>query len=258
MDLIPKGWFELKNGYKAYITHSGYGHFPGEKGEAIIEEIEKVMPTYVLIEYHPEDDKNLNLDYNYFYSFAFKKPPEKRTDSMWAILAGYKVGAKLIAFDVPRKKFHENIYKSFLKYSKRFAIISTIATTMIYEFRNRLKTGENPINYNEAFKIREKEFLNFAPEPIKRAIKKEGVKNLFKEWMQFEGFSSLEEFISFLLQYGNNLGYFMLYPSSKAREKYIFKVVSKFAKKGKPAVVIGSRHIETWLKNNWIKLCDDK
>jgi len=64
------------------------------------------------------------------------------------------------------------ICKSFLKYSKRFAITSTIATTMIYEFRNRLKIGDNPINYNEAFKIREKEFLNFAPEPIKRAIKR--------------------------------------------------------------------------------------
>jgi len=105
----------------------------------------------------------------------------------------------------------------------------------------------------EIYKKSESYLLNFAPFPVKYSLRKEGIKKLFKEWLKLENLT-LKELLSFN---PHEISFFLYYsirfPSRKIRDKQMIKMINKYAKKGKTAVVVGASHIEIWIKNNWIK-----
>jgi len=83
-------------------------------------------------------------------------------------------------------------------------------------------------------------YLELAPASVKKALKKEGIKNLFNEWLKFVNLTLKEMRPSDL----SSLSYFMImFPSRKKRDEYMIKMIRKFGKKGKTAVVVGSTHI---------------
>jgi hypothetical protein len=248
---IPKGWFKLRDGTKVYITHSGFGHYPGKKGKRIVNEIKKIKPKYLLVEIHPTKTKDITLP-SIEYEREIKIPEEKRSDIGWAIIAGNKVGAKIIGFDIPQSKFLENIYQGFAKYSKRLAILNTIAHP-IFSGIWHSKSKKEKVKIIKIYKKAEDYLLKFVPRQVKEAIKKEGIKKLFKEWLNFLNLT-IKEILDFDKHYFPELLHFLVrFPTQKEREKYMIKIVEKFAKKGKTAVVVGSGHIDIWIKNAWIQ-----
>ena len=248
---IPKGWFILKDGTKVYITYSEFGHYPGKKGKKIIEEIKRIKPKYLLVETHSPKAVNSALSLSQ-YEREIKIPEEKRSDVSWAIIAGYKVQAQVIGFDLPASKFLENIYKSFRKYSKRLAILHTVAHPICSAIWHS-KSKKEKINMKKVYNRAKKYLRRFSTNEVKQAIKKEGIKKLLKEWLNFLNLT-LKEISSFNEYYFSLLPHFIIrFPSRKERDRYMIKMIKKFAKKGKTAVVVGSGHIDTWIKNGWVK-----
>ena len=249
---VPKGWFRLKNGEKVYITYSEFGHYPGKKGKRIVEEIRKVKPKYLLVETHSPKVRELILPSKECYDKEMKIPDEKRSDIGWAIIAGNKVGATIIGFDLPQDKFLAAIHKSFKKYSEELAILNTIAHPVCSRIWHCKSTGEE-IKLNEIYKRAESYLLKFSPKEVSLAIKRKGIKKLFKEWLDFLDLT-LKEILDFDEYYLSLLLHFIVrFPSRKVRDKHMIRMIKRFAKKGKTAVVVGSGHIDRWIKYGWIE-----
>jgi hypothetical protein len=246
---IPKGYFKLNNGRKIYITYSEYGHYPKEKGKLLMKEIIKQKPEYVLIEEHTNEDKDFLQKIK---NRVLKTPEKKRADIDWAIIAAEDAKAKIVLFDISRKDYERNIYNSFKKYNKRFALIQYVSyhiLNYLWHARNR----KEKINWNQFYKATKKTINEFGHYEVKNIIKKEPINKIFKEWLQFNHYSK-EQLKTLPTNYISALMYFgITFPSSFAREKYMIKTINKYSKKGNTVVVVGSGHISTWLQKKWIK-----
>lgn len=246
---IPKGHFKLKNGKYVYITHSGYGHYPKEKGNSLMEEIINQKPKYVLVEEHPKDGLDAP---DCLIDRAILSPKSKRGDVDWAIIAARKSNSKIILFDTPQKIFNKNICNTYTKYSNRLSLIHYVAyqiLNLLWHVKNKNeKITWTKIIYNAKINI-----LNYGPEEIKKSIKKHSINTIFDEWLRLVDFTK-NEIASLPPNYLSALIYFIfLLSHSRERDKYMIKIIEECAKKGETVVVVGSGHITTWLQKGWIK-----
>lgn len=249
--MIPKGWFKFKNGIRVYMTHSGFGHYPGRKGRQIINEIRKVKPKYLLIETSFSRAKEIIL-FPENYEREIKTSEKKRSDVGWAIIAGHRIKSELIGFDMPEEMFLGNIYRSFANYSRRLAILNVIAQIVCSQIWHKLSKKEG-IYFSQIYKEVKKRLMKIAPIEVKKVIKKEGVEKMFGEWLRLLGLTTNDikkldtNYLSSLMHF------FIRFPSRKKRDEYMIETIRQFAKKGKTAVAVGSGHIDTWIRNGWIK-----